>query len=149
MKFMLNKKFVVEKINLITRDLGALQRFSSKRFSDLAGDYYAYAALKNILMEIIGRAIDINDHLIAKLSLPENETPKSYKESFLLLAELGVLPEKFAREIAKSAGFRNAIVHEYNNIDKEIVYQTVGQAIDQYKSYCKYILKFLEKAKIK
>ncbi|TET07726.1 DUF86 domain-containing protein, partial [Candidatus Aerophobetes bacterium] len=49
----------------------------------------------------------------------------------------------FAQEIAKSAGFRNAIVHEYNEIDKNIVYQTVGEAIKQYPEYCQYILNFL------
>ena len=98
-------------------------------------------------MEIIGRAIDINEHLISELASPAAEVPKRYKETFLILKELDVLPEDFADEISKSAGFRNAIVHEYNNLDKGIVYKTVGEAIDQYSKYCKYIVEFLEKNK--
>lgn len=62
-----------------------------------------------------------------------------------MLRDLKILPEDFAEEISKSAGFRNAIVHEYNNLNKGIVYKTVGEAIVQYSQYCKYILDFLEK----
>ncbi|MGE4554840.1 MAG: DUF86 domain-containing protein, partial [Candidatus Paceibacterota bacterium] len=66
-----------------------------------------------------------------------------YRETFLRLAEMGILPEDFAQEIAKSAGFRNAIVHDYNNIDKYITYQSVKDAIAQYAQYCDHILKFV------
>lgn len=142
---MVNKIFIEEKINLIQRDLSRLKIFSDFTISGMAGDFVKYGALKNILMEIIGRAIDINEHLIIELAPPQIEVPKSYKETFLLLPELGILPKEFSEEISKSAGFRNAIVHEYNNLDKGIVYKTVGEAIEQYSLYCKNILDFLEK----
>ncbi|MCZ7621182.1 MAG: DUF86 domain-containing protein [Candidatus Kuenenia sp.] len=96
-------------------------------------------------MEIIGRAIDINEHLISELARPDMEAPKTYRDTFLLLADLNVLQRDFAEEISKSAGFRNAIVHEYNNLDKSIIYKTVGDAINQYAKYCNYILKFILK----
>jgi uncharacterized protein YutE (UPF0331/DUF86 family) len=55
------------------------------------------------------------------------------------------LPHDFALKIAKSAGFRNAIVYAYNHLDEKIVYQSVDEAIKQYKKYCEMIMKFLEK----
>jgi uncharacterized protein YutE (UPF0331/DUF86 family) len=144
---MINKTFVEEKISLILRDLNTLQEFQKMTFSQVAQDAMKYGALKNFLMEIIGRAIDINEHLIANLFKPKMDTPKSYKETFLAIGELGILPEDFAQKISKSAGFRNAIVHEYNNLDKGIVYKSVGEALDQYNQYCIYIMDFLEKNK--
>lgn len=140
---MIDKEFVREKINLITRDLERLREFSGFTISRMAEDFMRYAALKNILTEIIGRAIDINEHLIGELAKPAMSSPKTYKETFLFLGELDVLPKDFAKEISKSAGFRNAIIHEYNNLDKGIVYRSVGDATGQYISYCGYILKFL------
>ena len=95
-------------------------------------------------MEIIGRGIDINEHLIAELQT-EGGAPLTYKETFLKLGELKVLPKDLAEKIAKSAGFRNAIVHDYNNLDKQTVFKTVGEAIEQYGQYCQYVLDFLEK----
>lgn len=142
---MLDKEFIKEKINLITRDLERLKMFSSFTIGQMAEDFIKYAALKNILMEIIGRAIAVNEHLISELLKPGMEAPKTYRETFLMLIELNVLPKDFAEDISKSAGFRNAIVHEYNNLDKEIVYKTVGDAINQYSRYCSYIFDFIER----
>ena len=144
---MVDKEFIEEKINLITRDLSRLNVFSYFTISQMAEDFIKYGALKNMLMEIIGRALDINEHLISELADSKIEAPKNYKETFLFLKNLKILPEDFADEISKSAGFRNAIVHEYNNLDQNIVYRTVGEAIDQYAKYCDYILKFLESQK--
>lgn len=144
---MIDKEFIMEKVNLISQDLERLEEFSHMEISEVAKDYIRYAALKNIFMETIGRAIDINEHLISQCFGSSKEVPKTYKGTFLLLEELKILPADFAREIAKSAGFRNAIVHEYNNLDKGIVYKTVGQAVDQYKKYCEYVLNFLDKSK--
>jgi len=145
---MIDRAFIEEKVNLIIRDLERLEVFSQMTINEVAADFIKYGALKNIMMEIIGRAIDINEHLISKLAPLAADVPKKYKETFLLLADLEILPKEFAEEISKSAGFRNAIVHEYNNLDKGIVYKTVGEAIDQYAKYCNYIQKFLEKNKI-
>lgn len=143
---MIDRELIVEKINLITRDLERLEEFSGMEISEVARDYLRYAALKNIFMEIIGRAIDINEHLISQCFEPGREIPKTYKDTFLLLGELKIMSPDFADEISKSAGFRNAIVHEYNNLDKGIVYKSVGEAVDQYKKYCEYILNFLDKS---
>lgn len=142
---MINEKLIKIKVDLIQKDLERLVEFKESSFDEVAKDYIKYAALKNILMEIIGRGIDINEHLISKLNDPKDSSPKDYRETFLRLEELKILPKNFAEEISKSAGFRNAIVHEYNNLDKKIVYKTVGEAIRQYNDYCNYILEFLKK----
>jgi len=94
-------------------------------------------------VEIIGRGIDINQHLISELAGSEISAPLDYTQTFLKLAELKILPEKFAQEVAKSAGFRNAIVHGYNDVDREIIYYSVKEALTQYTRYCRYVLKFL------
>jgi uncharacterized protein YutE (UPF0331/DUF86 family) len=141
---MIDREFILEKINLITRDLKRLEVFSDLSIDQIAKDFIKFAALKNILMETIGRAIDINQHLISELSRPEIEAPKTYRETFLLLEDLKVLPKDFAEDISKSAGLRNVIVHEYNNLDKAIIYKKVGDAIIQYVKYCDYVIKFLK-----
>lgn len=146
---MLNLRLIKKKIDLIQRDLERLVDFKDFTFDEMAKDYIKYAALKNIFMEIIGRGIDINEHIIAKLGSYQNLSPRDYTETFLYMAELNALPKNFAKKIAVSAGFRNAIVHDYDDLDKRIIYKTVGEAIKQYSDYCKYILKFLEKNKTK
>jgi len=141
---MIDHDLIQEKLNLITRDLGHLRAFSQATFQEVASDFMKYAAIKNVLMEVIGRALDINQHLIGELAQPTTEVPKTYRETFLILGKLSVLPKQFSEDISKSAGFRNAIVHAYNHLDEMDVYKTIGMAIEQYTSYCKHIIKFLK-----
>ncbi len=141
---MFDQTFIQEKIDLISRDLKRLEEFRDFTIDEMAKDYVRFAALKNFMVEIIGRAIDINQHLILENAVVTESAPLTYSETFSYLGKSGVLPTDFAKEISKSAGFRNAIVHDYNNLDKGIVYRSVGEAIDQYAEYCKHILKFLK-----
>lgn len=141
---MLDPIFVRRKVKWIQEDLKHLEQFRAYSFDEMARDWMRWNALEWTLAKIIGRAIDINQHLLAELGGKEISPPKDYKETFLCLRHIGALPEEFIVQIAESAGFRNRIIHEYNQIDKNPVYQTVGQAIDQYATYCKYILAFLD-----
>lgn len=133
------------KIALIKTDLGRLIKFEGLTFDEAAKNWETYAVIKNLLMEIIGRALDINQHLISELATIETAAPLDYTQTFLKLAELKVLPDKFASRIAQSAGFRNAIVRGYNNLDKQTVFKSVKDAIMEYGQYCQYVLDFLEK----
>lgn len=142
---MIDKELVKQKMELIREDLELLKEFEDLTFEELIGkDPIRWNGIQHLLQKIIGRGIDINQHLIAELAESELRTPQTYTETFLILKELGVLPENFAEEIARSAGFRNALVHEYNNLSEHIVFKTIRDAMVQYTKYCDYILKFLE-----
>lgn len=143
---MLDPIFIRRKVKLIQEDLKHLEQFQHLTFDEAAKDWVAWNALEWMLVKIIGRAIDVNQHLLAELGGKDIPPPKDYTETFLLLKNLNVLPQEFIDEIAESAGFRNRIVHEYNEIDKNLVYRTVGEAIEQYAKYCRYVLGFLDKA---
>jgi len=142
---MLNRELIKTKIYFITLDLERMKSFGVETFDEVAKDPMKYAAVQNLLMKIIGRAIDINEHIISKKIGLEKGFQLKYRETFLELGELGVLPKKFAQEISKSAGFRNALVHDYDNLEDYIVYKSIGDAISQYTKYCDYILKYLKK----
>ena len=144
---MIDPVFINRKIDYIKRDLVRLKEFKTLTFEKAAKDWKNYSAIKNLLMEVVGRGIDINQHLITELARVEMMAPLDYTQTFLKLSELGVLPEKFAKQISKSAGFRNAIVHGYNDLDKWTVYRSVGDALKEYTQYCGCILKFLSKSK--
>lgn len=141
---MLRKDFVRKKIELIHQDLGRLEQYVELTFAELVNDWVAHNVVEMLLLKVIGRGIDINQHIISERVSTQIAAPLDYKQTFLKLAELKVLPQSFATETAESANFRNILVHEYNNIDEQTFYKSVGDAIKQYARYCDYILKFLE-----
>lgn len=141
---MLDKDFIKVKIELIQRDLERLQDLRDYTIDEIVKDFYKWSALKMVLVEIIGRAIDINSHIVIEQGSLKEKAPFTYRETFLRIGEIGVMPKDFAEIIAQSAGFRNKIIHEYNELEKEKVYETVNEALEQYTKYCKYILNYVE-----
>jgi uncharacterized protein YutE (UPF0331/DUF86 family) len=141
---MLNKDFIFRKIKLIQEDLARLEPLGHLAFNELAKDSVSYAATERMLERIVTRAIDLNRHVIAELGVG-NEKVRTYEETFSALAVLGVYPPDFAALIAPSAGLRNILVHEYDEIDPKKVYVSVGKALEQYSRYCDFLLKFLDK----
>lgn len=141
---MLDKEFIKVKIEYIQRDLSRLEAMRDLTIDEIAQDFIKYGALKNFLVEIIGRAIDINEHIIAEAVNVKLEAPLKYRETFLRLVDLGILPSDFGDEIAESARLRNAVVHDYNTLDKYFLDKKMDVIIQQYVKYCDYILKFLE-----
>ena len=61
-----------------------------------------------------------------------------------MLATNEILPSDFAREIAFSAGLRNRIVHEYDEIDDSKVYEALKAAVRQIPIYLNHINRYIE-----
>ena len=139
---MVNKEFIQNKIELIQKELIDLEKLSHYKLEEIIGDFLKQNTLERVLEKIIMRAIDINQHFIAELSEKE-ESPKTYKETFIKLAGLGVYPKDFAENIAKSVGTRNILIHEYDVIDYSRIYSSIEDCLKDYKKYCDYIIKFL------
>lgn len=143
---MLNTIFLKRKANLILRDLDRLVEYGSKTFDQVAKDWPSMSAVERLLEKIITRAIDMNRHLIAELGTGRERTYK-HEETFLELANLGVLDSELAKAIAPSAGLRNRLVHEYNDTNEKIIFASVKTCLDHYTKYCDAVLQFIEKNK--
>lgn len=142
---MLNEDFIYRKISLIEDELSRLKEFSQYSFNEIVSDFRKQAVVERLLERIITRAIDINQHIIKELADESTSPPKTYKETFLKLADFGIYPQEFAEQISKSVGTRNILVHDYNTVDYSKIYSSISDCLKDYHQYCEYILKFLEK----
>jgi uncharacterized protein YutE (UPF0331/DUF86 family) len=144
---MVRPEFVRRKLQLIAEDLGRLAHFKDDSFEQITGDFVRMAAVERLLERIVMRAIDINEHLLSELATGREEkiTRLTYRDTFLRLAELGILPSDFAERIARSAGLRNILVHDYNDVDRRIVYGSIRSCLVDYLEYTEAIAGFLER----
>ena len=123
---MIRREFVLRKLQLIADDLERLMRFTDETLESLTADDLKLAAVERILERIVMRAIDVNEHLISELATGEGRSTRlTYRDTFLLLSELGVYSKQFAEQIARSAGLRNILVHDYNDVDRKIVHGSI------------------------
>lgn len=141
---MIDREMIERKLFLNQQELILLRQFENLTIDEIAKDTGKHAAAERYLERLIGRAIDINQHIIVEKGDVAIKVLK-YRDTFLALAELGVYPREFAEKIAPSAGLRNALVHDYNDIDPEMLKKSISEAIQEYNEYAKYILVFVDK----
>lgn len=142
---MLRPEFVERKLQLIAEELGRLSDLRDVSYDALIADPMRLAAVERLLERIVLRAIDVNEHLIGALATGEEEksTRLSYRETFLKLADYDVVSPVFAERIASSAGLRNILVHEYNDVDHRIVHAAIRTALEDYTRYVEAIQRWL------
>jgi uncharacterized protein YutE (UPF0331/DUF86 family) len=140
-------EFVDRKLQLIAEDLGRLAQFGDLTHEDFVADTIRLAAIERMLERIVLRAIDVNEHLIATLATGREQrtTRLTYRETFLALVGLAVLEAEFAERIAPSAGLRNVLVHEYNDVDHRIVHRAIRSALADYAAYVDAVQSFVDR----
>lgn len=139
---MIDRQLITRKMSLILEDLAGMARLSKLSRAQYLEDSINEALAERYLERAIGRMIDINFHLITESG---HAPPKDYHESFTRLGTLGVMTTDLAKETAMAAGLRNRIVHEYDDIDPERVYEALPVAIRRIPAYLDHIQRFIEK----
>lgn len=140
---MLNKEFVEKKVSLIEEDVKRLKDFGNMTAEEIFLNYEKQATVERLMERIIARAIDINQYLIRQLN--KDVIPQNYRQTFLILSDLGIYDEKFGERISKSIGIRNVLIHDYDKIDFKLLYSSISDCISDYIKYCNYIIDFLSR----
>lgn len=122
----IDAELVTRKIVLITSDIEALRPICGKGLDQYLSASLDQAVVERYLERAIGRMIDINYHLLTESGHPP---PPDYHASFVRLVELKVLEREFASRIARAAGLRNRIVHEYDALDQRRVFEALEAAL--------------------
>jgi uncharacterized protein YutE (UPF0331/DUF86 family) len=132
----------------LSRIIQCLQRIKAAEEVDL-DDYTADADLQSILerqLELaVGAAVDLNVHFLVSSGF---STPADAYTSFTDLARhTQAIPMELALRLAPAAGLRNRLVHQYEEINHELVYQGLHDALDLFPTYVSAIETYLERAK--
>lgn len=88
--------------------------------------------------------LDIGNHLISRL---EYEKPETYQEILLILGKISIIPKEFAKKIAKMAGFRNILIHNYLEINERLVFEYLQNNLSDFEDFNKYIIEYLKRLK--
>lgn len=136
----IDPELVTRKLLLIAADLAALESIRDRGIDSYVQSWIDQAIVERYLERIIGRMIDVNYHVITASGHPP---PADYHASFLRLAEIGVVEGEFARRIARSAGLRNRLVHDYEGIDHAKVFAALIDALEDVPQYLERINGYL------
>jgi uncharacterized protein YutE (UPF0331/DUF86 family) len=88
----------------------------------IADDVREERFVEHTLQLAIQAALDVGSHIVSDDRLGEPETGR---DVFRLLARAGVVTDPLAERLERMAGFRNVVVHLYQDVDLDIVRDVV------------------------
>jgi uncharacterized protein YutE (UPF0331/DUF86 family) len=136
----IDPEIILARLGLIRKYKNTLEEFRSIKLDDFLADFRQQLIVERLLQLMIQAAIDINDHILSRLN-PGNSSTNF--EAFIELGKYEVITSELAKQLAPSGSLRNRLVHEYDDIDPNQVYQAINFALQQYPLYVKQINAYL------
>ena len=82
-------------------------------------------------------AIDIATHIVKVRQLG---LPNSSRELFELLFNAGIISKDVSKQMQGMVGFRNIAVHDYQNLNLEIVVSIIQKHLDDFEKFTQEVL---------
>lgn len=121
-----------------TKELKPLLDYSYEQYES---NYFIKRTGERLIQLIIENMVDVNSIIISQKNFPP---PKDYYSSFERLGTIDILPSDFAVSLAPCTGMRNRLVHEYDQIDDRIVFNSIGKLLEMVNQYIGYVHDYLK-----
>lgn len=134
---------IIAKLNALDEYLGYLKELQTINKKSFLSDYHNFGLAEHYLHLSIEVLLDVAKLLIIAYEFPR---PEEQRDVFRVLHNKKVISEKLYNQLIGVSGFRNVIIHEYEKIDKERIYEYLQNNIDQFKEFKRQTLRFLSKS---
>jgi uncharacterized protein YutE (UPF0331/DUF86 family) len=117
--------------------LGQLQRY---QYDEFIAEPERYGSAERFLQLVIETITDIGSHIVAELNLGIVNWISDIPG---LLSDAGYIDDEVNEIWIKMIGFRNALVHDYLEIDYHIVYDILKNRLSEFEEIKKIFAQFL------
>ncbi len=108
---------------------------------DYQDDFLSNYTRQDVVVLNIERAckatIDMATHLIR---LQQLGVPQSHRDAFQKLEQNQIIPAKLSKTLQAMVGFRNVAVHDYSNLNIEVVQNIVENHLSDFQEFYKILL---------
>ena len=127
---MTDPALVEKKLALIESCVSDLRRLAKPEA--LATDVREQRFVEHTLQMAIQAALDVASHIVSDRRLGERRTNR---ELFDLLHRDGWLEAALVRSLRNMAGFRNVLVHGYDDVDLSVVRDVLGNHLVDFEAF--------------
>lgn len=128
----------LQKLDEYIKYLKETQKINKNKFIE---DYHFFGLAERYLQLSIEILLDVGKLLII---IRELKRPEENQEIFSALHDEKIISEKLAKNLIGIANFRNILVHDYEKIDREIVYEKLQNNIDDFELFKKEVSEYLK-----
>lgn len=127
----------LERLNEYQKYLKEISKVNKKKFTE---DFHFFGLAERYLQLSIEVVLDIGKLLLIANNL---ERAENNSEIFEILGEKGILPKRTIPKFRGIARFRNILVHDYEKIDRNIVYKKLQENLKDFEEFKKAIKSIL------
>lgn len=139
---MVYSNVIRRKLLNISEYIQELEPFKNYSYEQYISNYFIKRTGERLIQLIVENMVDINSIIISEMN---HVPPKDYYSSFEIIGEIGIIPVEFAKELAPCTGMRNRLVHEYDKILDEIIFDSIKSIIEMSNKYIEYIKIHIDK----
>ena len=135
---MTNISVIENKVSLIKKYLKILQRYQKYSKKEIVKNVDIRGATERYLYLVVQATIDLAGAIISFKNLRK---PTTMSESFYILNEEKIINSDITEMLIKMTGFRNVIVHDYEEINYDIVYDVLKNRLKDIEKFLKIVKK--------
>lgn len=133
----MDQRIVLDKIESLRRCVERIATRSPGTAAALARDTDAQDIVSLNLTRAVQLAVDIAAHVLATTA---ERPPDTMGETFVRLAEVGVLSASLAGRLRAAVGFRNIAVHNYRSVDWDVVHEIATTRLDDFREFARCVI---------
>ncbi len=129
---------IINKINTINKCIGRIKEEYQSSKERFRINFTIQDAVMLNLERASQAAIDIAAHIvrIKKLGVPQTN-----RDVFVFLEKNGFISKKISRRMQSMVGFRNLAVHDYQNLNLDIIIEIIEKDLDDFIKFTDQVLK--------
>lgn len=130
---MVDKSIMVRKLSLIEGHRKRITGLPALTIEGFKKDTTVQDILLFNLTQAIQNCVDIATHIISDEGWG---VPGTQSEIFDILKDKGVITEELGEKLVAMVGFRNRVIHEYEKLNMDIVYDIWQNRIQDIEQFC-------------
>ena len=137
---MVRPEVIRKRLNKLDEYFAILKRLQQYAKQEFISDPEHYGSAERFLHLVIETVTDIGNHIIADENLG---TINWYSDIPKILSNRGIINTDDKDKWIKMIGFRNTLVHEYIDVDLDIVYDILQKGLEDIEQIKKKLAKYL------
>lgn len=133
---------IIAKLERLDEYLGYLKDIQKVNKKSFLTDYHFYGLAERYLQLAIEIIIDTGKLIVVLENL---KRPEDNSDIISVLADSKILSKKLREKLIGIVNFRNILIHDYEKIDREIVYLKLQKNLEDFLLFKKDIIKYMKK----
>ena len=133
---MVKIEIIHSKFKSINETLEILRPYQKLSLQDFLRNKDSQFTVQYALLTAIQALLDVGNHILADRNI---RNVADYRDIIVKLGQEKIMPPSFIESISDMAGFRNRLIHEYQDVDPQKVYGFLKERLGDFEEFMRLV----------